>query len=243
MNVATPFEGIGASVRRKEDLRFLSGRGQYTDDITRPGQAHAYILRSPHAHARILKVDTAAARAMPGVVAVYTGEDTAKLGSIPCGWQIHNKDGSPMAEPRHPVLAEGKARHVGDPVAVVVAETRAQAKDAAEAIEVEYDVLPAVATLKEAIAPGAPQLHDNAPGNICYDWHIGDKAVTDAAFARAHKVVRFETTNNRLVPNAMEPRAAIGVYDAANEHWTPHLGCQGVFWLTSALRDILYAPL
>jgi carbon-monoxide dehydrogenase large subunit len=230
MNVATPFEGIGASVRRKEDLRFLSGRGQYTDDITRPGQAHAYILRSPHAHARILKVDTAAARAMPGVVAVYTGEDTAKLGSIPCGWQIHNKDGSPMAEPRHPVLAEGKARHVGDPVAVVVAETRAQAKDAAEAIEVEYDVLPAVATLKEAIAPGAPQLHDNASGNICYDWHIGDKAATDAAFARAHKVVRFETTNNRLVPNAMEPRAAIGEYDpTTNEHtlWTtsqnPHV--------------------
>src|SRR5919112_3484537 len=162
MNVVAPFEGIGASVRRKEDLRFLSGRGQYTDDITRPGQAHAYILRSPHAHARVLKVDAAAARAMPGVVAVYTSEDTKGLGGIPCGWQVNNKDGSPMAEPRHPVLAEGKVRHVGDPVAVVVAETRAQAKDAAEAIEVEYDVLPAAAALKEAVAPGASQLHDNA---------------------------------------------------------------------------------
>ncbi len=169
MNVVTPFEGIGASVRRKEDLRFLSGRGRYTDDITRPGQAHAYILRSPHAHARLLKVDTDAARAMPGVVAVYTGEDTSKLGGIPCGWQIHNKDGSPMAEPRHPMLAEGKVRHVGDPVAVVVAETRARGRDAAEAIEVEYDVLPAVPGLKEALAPGAPQLHDAAPGNLCYD--------------------------------------------------------------------------
>jgi aerobic carbon-monoxide dehydrogenase large subunit len=228
--VTTPFEGIGASVRRKEDLRFLSGRGQYTDDIARPGQAHAHILRSPHAHARILKIDTAAARAMPGVVAVYTGEDTAKLGGIPCGWGVNNKDGSPMAEPKHPVLAEGKARHVGDPVAVVVAETRAEAKDAAEAIEVEYDVLPALPTMREALAPGAPLLHDNAAGNLCYDWHIGDKAVTDAAFARAHKVVRFETTNNRLVPNAMEPRSAIGEYDrTTGEHtlWTtsqnPHV--------------------
>jgi carbon-monoxide dehydrogenase large subunit len=230
MNVVAPFEGIGASVRRKEDLRFLSGRGQYTDDIARPGQAHAFILRSPHAHARIAKLDTAAAHAMPGVVAVYTGEDTAKLGGIPCGWGVNNKDGSPMAEPRHPVIAEGKARHVGDPVAVVVAETRAQAKDAAEAIEVEYDVLPALPTMKEALAPGAPLLHDNAPGNLCYDWHIGDKAVTDAAFAKAHKVVRFETTNNRLVPNAMEPRSAIGEYDrTTGEHtlWTtsqnPHV--------------------
>src|SRR4028119_775171 len=142
MNVVAPFEGIGASVRRKEDLRFLSGRGQYVDDITRPGQAHAYILRSPPAHARTLGRDTAAARAMPGVVAVYTGEDTKGLGGIPCGWQLHNKDGSPMAEPRHPVLAEGKVRHVGDPVAVVVAETRARAKDAAEALHLDSAVPP-----------------------------------------------------------------------------------------------------
>ncbi len=220
MNVMTPFEGIGASVRRKEDLRFLSGRGQYVDDIARPGQVHAAILRSPHGHAAIRGIDTAAARAMPGVLAVYTSADLTALGGIPCGWQIHNKDGSPMAEPKHPVLAEGKVRHVGDPVAVVVAETRALAKDAVEAILVDYDVLPAAASLAAALAPGAPALHEAAAGNICYDWHIGDKSVTDAAFGRAHKVVKFETTNNRLVPNAMEPRAAIGDYDAMSGDYT-----------------------
>lgn len=219
MNVVTPFEGIGASVRRKEDLRFLSGRGQYTDDINRPGQAHAYILRSPHAHARLRTVDTAAAASMPGVVAVYTSADLVAIGGIPCGWQIHNKDGTPMAEPKHPVLAEGKVRHVGDPVAVVVAETRQQARDAAEAIHVDYDVLAAAANMTQAQAPGAPAVHDDNASNLCYDWHIGDKAMTDAAFAAAAHTVLFETTNNRLVPNAMEPRAAIGDYDSSmGEH-------------------------
>jgi len=219
MNVVTPFEGIGASVRRKEDLRFLSGRGQYTDDINRPGQAHAYILRSPHAHARLRAVDTAAAAAMPGVAAIYTSADLAAIGGIPCGWQIHNKDGTPMAEPKHPVLAEGKVRHVGDPVAVVVAETRQQARDAAEHIHVDYEVLPAAATMAQAQAAGAPAVHDDVPSNLCYDWHIGDKGATDAAFAAAAHTVVFETTNNRLVPNAMEPRAAIGDYDTTSgEH-------------------------
>lgn len=219
MNVVTPFEGIGASVRRKEDLRFLSGRGQYTDDINRPGQAHAYILRSPHAHARIASLDTVAARAMPGVVAVFTSEDLTAIGGIPCGWQIHNKDGTPMAEPKHPVLAEGKVRHVGDPVAVVVGETREQARDAAEAIMVEFDVLPAAANMTQAQAPGAPAVHADVPSNLCYDWHIGDKAMTDAAFAAAAHTVVFETTNNRLVPNAMEPRCAVGDYDTTTgEH-------------------------
>jgi len=219
MNVVTPFEGIGASVRRKEDLRFLSGRGQYTDDINRPGQAHAYILRSPHAHARIASLDAAAARSMPGVVAVFTSEDLTAIGGIPCGWQIHNKDGTPMAEPKHPVLAEGKVRHVGDPVAVVVGETRQQARDAAEAIAVEYDVLPAAANMTQAQAPGAPAVHEDVPSNLCYDWHIGDKAMTDAAFAQAAHTVVFETTNNRLVPNAMEPRCAVGDYDTTTgEH-------------------------
>ena len=222
MNVAAPFEGIGASVRRKEDLRFLSGRGQYTDDINRPGQTHAYMLRSPHAHAAIRSIDLAAARAMPGVLAIFTGADLAaeNIGGIPCGWQIHNKDGSPMAEPMHPALAIGKVRHVGDQVAVVIAETRAQARDAAEAIVVDYDVLPAAATMAQALAAGAPQIHDAAPGNLCYDWHIGDRAVLDAAFAKAHKIVAFETTNNRLVPNAMEPRAAIGDFDPQSGDYT-----------------------
>ncbi len=219
MNVVTPFEGIGASVRRKEDLRFLSGRGQYTDDINRPGQAHAFILRSPHAHARLRAVDTAAAAAMPGVVAIYTSADLTAIGGIPCGWQIHNKDGTPMAEPKHPVLAEGKVRHVGDPVAVVVAETRDQARDAAEAIAVDYEVLPVAASLAAAQAPGAPAVHDDLPSNLCYDWEIGDAAAVDAAFARAAHRVVFETTNNRLVPNAMEPRAALGDYDTTSgEH-------------------------
>jgi carbon-monoxide dehydrogenase large subunit len=222
MNVVAPFEGIGAAVRRKEDLRFLSGRGQYTDDINRPGQTHAVILRSPHAHATINGIDTAAAKAMPGVLAIFVGADMAaeNIGGLPCGWQIHNKDGSPMAEPPHPVIAVGKVRHVGDPVAVVIAETKAQARDAAEAIVVDYGVLPAVATLEAAIAPGAPAVHEGVAGNLCYDWHIGDKAVLDAAFAGAHKVVTFETTNNRLVPNAMEPRAAIGDYDPQSGDYT-----------------------
>jgi carbon-monoxide dehydrogenase large subunit len=230
MNVMAPFEGIGASVRRKEDFRFLQGRGQYTDDINRPGQLYAWILRSPHAHARIRGIDTAAARAMPGVAAIYTSADLAAIGGLPCGWQIHNKDGTPMAEPKHPVLAEGKVRHVGDPVAVVIAETRQGARDAAEAIAVDYAVLPAAVTMANAQAAGAPAVHDEVPSNLCYDWHIGDKSLVEAAFAgAAHRVV-FETTNNRLIPNAMEPRAAIGDYDpTTGEHtlWTtsqnPHV--------------------
>ncbi len=222
MNVVQPFEGIGASVRRKEDFRFLAGRGQYTDDINRPGQTHAVILRSPHAHAAISGIDVSAAKAMPGVVAVFTGPDMAaeNIGGLPCGWQIHNKDGSPMAEPPHPVIAVGKVRHVGDPVAVVIAESKAQARDAAEAIVVDYAPLPAVATTEAALSAGAPLVHDGAPGNLCYDWHIGDKAALDAAFARAAKVVSFETTNNRLVPNAMEPRSAIGEYDTTSGDYT-----------------------
>lgn len=221
MNVTVPFEGIGASVRRKEDLRFLTGRGQYTDDLNRPGQLHAWILRSPYAHARIGRIDTGTAAGMPGVQAVYTGQDLAAagLGGLPCGWQVTGKGGKVMAEPMHPVLATGKVRHVGDPVALVVAETRAQARDAAEAIEVDYEPLPAIPTIEAALAQGAPALHDEAPDNICFDWEIGDAAATDAAFARAHKVVRFDTTNNRLVPNAMEPRAALGDYDPnSGEH-------------------------
>src|SRR5947209_9495645 len=179
------FEGIGASVRRKEDHRFLSGRGTYTEDINRPGQVYAVIRRSDRPHARILSIDTAAAKAAPGVIAVYTGADLEGIGGIPCGWQIHNKDGTPMAEPKHPVLAVGKVRHVGDPVAVVIAETKQQAKDAAELLDIDYEDLPGVATMREALAPGAPSLHDGVAGNVCYDWHIGDKAIVDNALARA----------------------------------------------------------
>ena len=210
---------VGAAVRRKEDHRLLTGRGTYTDDINRPGQVYAYILRSPHAHAEIKGINTAKAKAAPGVVAVYTGADM-QVGGLPCGWLIHSKDGSPMAEPPHPVLAQGKVRHIGDPVAVVIAETRARAKDAAELIAVDYKALPAVVSAEEALKPGAPQLHEQAKGNLCYDWHLGDKAAVDAAFAKAAHVTRLDIVNNRLVPNAMEPRAAIGEYDRATGEYT-----------------------
>jgi len=214
--------GIGASVRRKEDQRFLTGKGNYTDDINRPGQLHAYLKRSDRPHARINSINIAAAQAAPGVVAVFTGADMAadNIGGLPCGWQIHNKDGSPMAEPPHPVLAQGKVRHVGDPIAVVIAETRQQAKDAAELLDIDMTDLPAVATMAAAQAGGAATVHDDVAGNICYDWHLGDKAITDAAFASAHKVVRLELENNRLIPNAMEPRAAVGEFDAATGDYT-----------------------
>jgi carbon-monoxide dehydrogenase large subunit len=215
-----PFEGIGASVRRKEDLRFISGRGNYTDDINRPNQTYAVFRRSDRPHATIVSIDTAAAKSAPGVVAVYTAEDLAAIGGLPCGWQIHSKDGSPMAEPKHPVLAEGKVRHVGDPIAVVIAETKQQARDAAELITIELNDLPATATVTDALKPGAAQIHDNAPGNVCYDWHIGDKEATEAAFAKAAKVVKLDLENNRLVPNAMEPRVALGDYDRHTGDYT-----------------------
>src|SRR3954452_24969127 len=173
------FEGIGASVRRREDVRFLSGRGNYTDDINRPGQLYAVIRRADRPHATINAIRLEAAKAAPGVIAVYTGAYMAadNVGGLPCGWQIHSKDGNPMAEPPHPVIAVGKVRHVGDPVAVVVAETRQAAKDAAELVEVDYTDLPAAATMRDALAPGAPTVHDDVSGNLCYDWQIGDKAV------------------------------------------------------------------
>lgn len=214
-------DGIGAPVRRKEDFRFLTGQGTYVDDINRPGQLHAVFLRSPHAHARLRGIDKTAAAAAPGVIAVFTGADMAadNVGSLPCGWLIHSRDGKPMVEPPHPPLAVERVRYVGDHVAVVVAETRRQAQDAAELIDIDYEPLPAVASITEAMKPNAPQVWEQAPGNLCYDWEIGDRAAVDAAFAKAHHVTRLELVNNRLIPNAIEPRAAIGDYDpATGEH-------------------------
>ncbi|HYH21118.1 MAG TPA: xanthine dehydrogenase family protein molybdopterin-binding subunit [Azospirillum sp.] len=209
--------GIGASVRRREDQRFLTGRGTYTDDINRPHQTHAVMLRSPHAHARIRGIDTSAALKAPGVIAVLTGADMAadNVNGLPCGWLIHNKDGSPMKEPPHWPLARDRVRYVGDQLAVVIAETREQAKDAAELVEVDYEELPPVASIRAALADNAPAVHDDVPGNVCYDWHLGDKAAVDAAFAQAAHVTTIDLVNQRLVPNAMEPRAAVGEYDAA----------------------------
>jgi len=212
---------IGKPVRRREDYRFLTGQGTYTDDINRPGQLYAYILRSPHANARLGRIDTSAAASAPGVVAVFTGPDMAKdnIGGLPCGWLITSKDGSPMKEPPHPVLTVDRVRHVGDPVAVVIAESYPQAHDAAEKIAVDYTVEPAVVDPIEALKPGAPQLWPEAPGNVCYDWHLSDAAAVETAIAKAAKVVKLDLVNNRLVANAMEPRAAIGEYDrATGEH-------------------------
>jgi carbon-monoxide dehydrogenase large subunit len=216
------YEGIGAAVRRREDFRFLKGQGHYTDDINRPGQLYAYLKRSDRPHAKIGAIDVAAAKAAPGVVAVFTGADMAadNIGGLPCGWQIHSKDGSPMIEPAHPVLAIGKVRHVGDPVVAVIATSKQAAKDAAELVAIDYQDLPAVASLGDAVKSGASLVHDEAAGNVCYDWHIGDKAVVDAAFAGAAKVVKLELENNRLIPNAMEPRAAVGDFDVSSGDFT-----------------------
>ena len=214
--------GIGAAVRRKEDHRFITGKGQYVDDINRPNQLYAVILRSPLAHGKIKSLETDAAKAAPGVVAVFTGADMAAagVGGLPCGWGITSSDGSPMAEPGHPPLAVDVVHHVGDQVAVVLAETKAAARDAVELIEVDYDDLPAVASLDAAGAEGAPLVWDDAPGNICFDWEIGDAAATDAAFAKAAQVVSIDIVNNRLIANAMEPRAAIGDYDSGKDEYT-----------------------
>ena len=217
---------IGQAVKRKEDARFLTGTGQYTDDVSLPRQTHAYFLRSPHAHAKIRGIDTTKAKQAPGVVAVYTGADLEGVNGLPCGWLITSVDGTPMNEPPHPVLAKGKVRYVGDAVAMVVAETRDQAKDAAEQIDVDYDVQPAVVNVVAALEPGAPQIHDEAPGNKCYTWSIGDKAATDAAFAKATHVTKLDLVNNRLIPNAIEPRAAVASYSAADEAYTLYVTSQ-----------------
>jgi aerobic carbon-monoxide dehydrogenase large subunit len=219
---------IGASVQRKEDYRFLTGAGQYTDDVTLPNQAYAAFVRSPHAHAAIGKISSEKAQAAPGVVGVYTGADlaSAKVGGLPCGWLITDVNGQPMKEPPHPCLAQGKVRHVGDPVAVVVAATLEQARDAAEKVEVDYDVLPAVADPAKASAKGAPALHDIAPDNTCYVWALGDKAKVDAAFAKAAHVTKLDFINNRLIPNAIEPRAANGAYSRANDAYTLYVANQ-----------------
>jgi carbon-monoxide dehydrogenase large subunit len=216
---------IGRSVERKEDYRFLTGAGQYTDDITLPQQSYACFLRSPHAHARIRSIATAAARGAPGVLAVFTGKDLAGIGGLPCGWLIKSIDGSPMKEPKHPVLAEDKVRHVGDPLALVVAETAAQAKAAAALIEVDYEPLPAVVDTATAARSGTA-VHDIAPDNVCYTWAIGDKSAVDAAFARAAHVTRLSIVNNRLIPNAIEPRAANAAYSRADDSYTLYVTSQ-----------------
>ena len=215
-------EGIGARVLRKEDRRFITGQGNYTDDIAVKNAAHAEFVRSPHAHARIVRIDASAALAAPGVVGVLTGVELAedKIGGLICGWMIHSKDGSPMKASPYAPLTRDVARFVGNAVAVVVAETKNDARDAAELVEVEYEVLPAVVDPAKAQAQGAPQVHAEAPGNTIYQWSLGDKDAVDRAFASAAHRVDLDLVNNRLVPNAIEPRSATAIYDRAEGRFT-----------------------
>src|SRR6188472_2115083 len=221
-------EGIGASVVRKEDRRFITGKGRYVDDVKVVGLTHAHFIRSPHAHARVKGIDSSAAMKMPGVVGVLTGQQIIddKVGNLICGWAITSKDGTPMKMGAWPAMAPETVRFVGQAVAVVIAETKNLARDAAEAVVVNYEELPAVADISAAIKPGAPQLHPEAPGNVIYDWTLGDETAVNAAFGKAANVVKLDLTNNRLVPNPMEPRAAIAQYDEAEEHYTLHTTSQ-----------------
>ncbi len=214
--------GIGASVKRKEDKRFITGKGRYTDDIRMENQAYAAFVRSPHAHARIKGLDTSAAEAMDGVIAVLNGKQLTGdgIGNIICGWMIHSKDGSPMNMGPWSALATDRVRYVGDAIAVVIAETQQLARIAAESVVVDYEELPAVASAEKALMAGAPQIHDNAPGNLIYDWEIGDQSATDAALAASAHTVTMDITNNRLSPNPMEPRSAVAIHDAAEDHYT-----------------------
>jgi carbon-monoxide dehydrogenase large subunit len=235
--------GIGQPVRRHEDIRLLTGKGRYTDDIALPRMTHAFVLRSPVAHAHIKRVDAAAARRMPGVLLVQTGDDVKAdgLGDVPCTTPLTSRDGRPRHDTPRPVLAIGKVRHVGQPVALVVADTLAAARDAAEAIEVEYEELPAVTDAKDALASGAPQLFDHIPGNLLFDWDndTSDAKATDEAFAKAKHVVSLELVNNRVVVNSMEPRNAIGDYDTASGRSTLTTATQGPHFVRNPLAEIV----
>jgi aerobic carbon-monoxide dehydrogenase large subunit len=228
--------GLAQPVRRVEDPRLLKGAGRYTDDIVLPGMLHGVVLRSPHAAAKITGINTAAAAAMPGVRAIYTAADikAAGLGTLPCAAPVQNRDGTDMASPPHPVLADGTVRHVGDPLAFIVAETTQQARDASEAIEVDYHVLPSITDLATVMDNGVPGVWPDVKNNIGFDWDIGDKAATDAEFARAAHVTRLTVVNNRIVVSSIEARAAIGDYDKATGRWTLYANTQGG-WLVKNL--------
>jgi len=225
--------GIGAAPRRKEDFRFLTGRGNYVADVKRADMTFGVFIRSQHGHAVIRSIDKVAALALPGVQAVLTGEDVAAdgLGSLPCGWGIHGSDGLPMKEPAFPMLAQGKVRFVGDMVAFVIADTLEEARAAAEAVVIDYDVLPSVVGVLEAVRPGAPQLFEDVPNNLCCDWELGDKIAVATAFKKAAHVARLSLVNNRLIGNPMEPRAAIAEYNRGTQHYT--------LWTTSQFPHVV----
>jgi carbon-monoxide dehydrogenase large subunit len=234
--------GIGQPVRRVEDRRFITGHGNYVDDIQLPRQTHAAMLRSPHAHARIAAIDAAAALSVPGVLAVFTGEDLARdgIGPIPCLSAVTNRDGSSSVLPPHPAIAHGRVRHVGDTVAMVVAESVAAARDAAELITVDYEPLPASVDTAQALDPGQPQVWDDAPGNLCFDWEVGDRAAVERALAGARHRVALELVNNRVVVNSMEPRGAIGEYDPGEDSYTLWSSTQGSHFLRNLLADSVF---
>ncbi len=228
--------GLAQPVRRVEDPRLLKGDGRYTDDIALPGMLFGLVLRSPHAAARIVSLDVSAARGIAGVRAVYTADDLTAdgIGTLPCAAPVQNTDGSAMATPPHPVLAEGMVRHVGDPVAFVVAESIQAGRDAMEAIAVDYDVLPSATDLATTMDASAAQVWPEAKGNLSFDWSIGDKAATDAAFAKATHVTSLTVVNNRIVVSSIEARAALADYDAATGRWTLYANTQGG-WLVKNL--------
>ncbi len=232
---------IGQPVPRNEDPTLLRGAGRYTDDLNLSGQLYAVIVRSHYAHGVINAVDIAEALSMPGVAGVFTGPDLTAAGikPMPLGQAVPTRDGSPMHRPACPVLTSDKVRYVGDPVAIVVAETAAQAKDAAETVFLDIEALPAVSRASEATAPGAPQLHDGVPGNVAAEFHYGDADKVAAAFAAAAHVTRLEIPSNRIVVCPMEPRAAIAEYEPASGRWTLRVGCQGVFGLRNGLANVL----
>jgi len=234
--------GVGQPARRGEDRRLITGAGRYSDDFDLPGQAHAVFLRSPHAHAAIKAIDTAQAATLPGVLAVITAADVAEIGDLPCRADIANADGTPMVKPPRPVLARGRARHVGEAVAMVIAETRAIARDGAEAIVVDYDPLPAVADTAAARAGDAAQVWEQAPGNVCLRWAMGDAEAAERAFAEAAQVSEIELVNNRIVVNPMEPRAALASHDAETDRSTIYTATQGAHRLRRDLSEVLGIP-
>ena len=236
--------GVGQPVRRKEDDRLVRGKGKYTDDFTLPNQAYAWMVRSSHAHGIIRGIETSAAEAMPGVLGVWTGTDLASANYNPftCGLPLKNRDGSPLLQTNRPALPTDKVRFVGDPIAFVVAETLAQAKDAAEAVELDIDPLPAVTDAAEATKPGAPLLYDHIPNNVALDYHYGDTAKIDAAFASAAHVTKLDIVNNRVAVVSMEPRTALAAYDNGAERYTLQVPTQGVSGNKATLAKILNVP-
>jgi carbon-monoxide dehydrogenase large subunit len=234
--------GIGQPVRRVEDRRFITGHGAYVDDISLPREAHAFLLRSPHAHARVTGIDAGSALATPGVLAIFTGEDLMRdgIGDVPCVSAVSNRDGSQSVLPPHPAIARDRVRHVGDTVAIVVAETAAAARDAAELIGVDYEPVPAVVDTAHALDPGRPQVWDEAPGNLCFDWETGDGAAVERAMAAARHRVSLDLVNNRVVVNSMEPRGALGEYDPGDETYTLWSSTQGSHFLRSLLAGNVF---